>query len=204
MTEEHDTGVWRGSSDRVERVKEMSLSDAEFAALTGANVGFNPVHPKEWMLFWKTNICENGKFHTFFPRLSLSEARRVWAAMEENFFAKYDDFLRVWPEWYSSGIWAPPYPGSRAAGGMVDYQYLPLPADLIERFKTWQAEFDEGHPGDPVADPEGFTKRAKELARDLKRCVGPRIYVEFHELVEVLPDGTMRSCRARLGLPDGD
>ena len=31
---------------------------------------------------------------------------------------------------------APPYPGSRWAGGMVDYQFLPLPADLVERFKT--------------------------------------------------------------------
>jgi hypothetical protein len=202
MTEEPDTGVWRGSSDRVERVKEMSLSDAEFAALTGANAGFSPAHAKEWMIFWKSDICENDEFHTWFPRLSLAEARRVWMAMEEHYLANYDYFLRVWPEWYSSGIWAPPYPGSRAAGGMVDYRHLPLRADLVERFKAWQAEFDEGHPGDPVADPEGFTKRAEDLARDLRRCVGPRVYVEFRELIEVLPDGSTRSCRPVLALPD--
>jgi hypothetical protein len=71
---------------------------------------------------------------------------------------------------------------------------------LVDRFKAWQSEFDEGHPGDPVADPEGFTKRAEELARNLKRCVGPRIYVEFYELIEVLRDGTTRSCRQLLGL----
>ena len=79
-----------------------------------------------------------------------------------------------------------------------------MTADLVDRFKAWQAEFDEGHPGEPVADPEGFTTRAEGLARDLKRCVGPRIYVEFHELIEVLPDGTARSCRPVLGLSDPD
>jgi hypothetical protein len=36
----------------------------------------------------------------------------------------------------------------------------------------------------------------------VKRCVGPRIYVEWNELVEVLMDGTTRSCRSLLGLPD--
>ena len=135
------------------------------------------------MLFWKTDICEKDEFHTWFPQLPLSEAQCVWIAMEEHFLSQYDYFLRVWPEWYSSGIWAPPYPGSRVAGGMVDYRNLPLSAGLVERFKTWQAEFDEVHPGDPVSDSEGFTQRAEELARDLKRHVGPRIYVEFYELI---------------------
>jgi hypothetical protein len=122
--------------------------------------------------------------------------------MEEHFLSKYDDFLRVWPEWCSSAIWAPPYPGSRVAGGMVDYQDLPLPAELIERFKAWQAEFDGGHPGEPVSDPAGFAKTAEELARDLKRCVGPRIYVEFYELIEVLMDGSTRSVSQLLGLAE--
>jgi hypothetical protein len=27
-----------------------------------------------------------------------------------------------------------PYPGSRVAGGMVEYQHLPLAAELAERF----------------------------------------------------------------------
>lgn len=197
-----ESGVWHPSPDRAERVKELSLSDSDFAALTGANVGFSPAHMKEWMLFWKTDICEKDEYDTAFPRLSLVEARRVWLRMEEHFCGKYDYFLRVWPEWYSSGIWAPPYPGSRTVGGMVDYKYLPLSAELIDRFKAWQAEFDEGHPGEPVADPEGFTKRAEGLARELKRCVGIRVYVEFHELIEVLPDGTTISCRPRLGLTE--
>src|SRR5471030_1200529 len=191
-------------ASREEWVREMSLSPEQFAVKSGASVGFSPAHPKEWAMFWKQDICEKHEFHTVFPALGLAAARAVWLAMERHFFTKYDYFLRVWPEWYSSGIWAPPYPGSRTSGGMVDYQYLPVTADLVDRFKAWQAEFDEGHPGEPVADPEGFTTRAEGLARDLKRCVGPRIYVEFHELIEVLPDGAARSCRPVLGLSDPD
>jgi hypothetical protein len=45
------------------------------------------------------------------------------------------------------------------------YQYLPLPVELVERFKVWQVELDDGHPGDSVADPEGFTERAEGLTR---------------------------------------
>jgi len=179
------------------------MSPADFADLAGANVGFNPAHPKEWMMFWKWDICENDEFHTWFPRLSLMEARCVWIAMEEHFFAKYKYFLRVWPEWCSIGIWAPPYPGSRASGGMVDYQYLPLPPDLVERFKAWQAEYDNSPPvGPEELNWTLFSKTAEGLARDLKGCVGEAIYVEWDELVEVLMDGTTRSCKPKLGLPD--
>jgi len=95
------------------------------------------------------------------------------------------------------------HPGSRAAGGMVDYQYLPLSQELVERFKTWQAEFDDHEPWAPEkVDWERHASIADGLARDLKQCVGPRIYVEHRELIEVLPDGTTRSCRPLLGLQD--
>jgi hypothetical protein len=204
MSDRQESGVWQPSPDSAQRVKELMLSPAEFAVMTGANAAFSPAHPEQWMMFWKEDICEKDRCHTCFPHLSLAEARRVWVAVEDHFFANYDEYLRVWPEWCSSGIWAPPYPGSRRAGGMVDYQYLPLPADLVERFKAWQGDYDEGSPGEPVADPERFTETGEGLARDLKRCVGPRIYVEFRELVEVLIDGTTRSCRPLLGLPDID
>jgi hypothetical protein len=205
MAEKHADDIWQPSLDRAERVKELSMSSTDFAAVTGANTGFSPTHAKEWMTFWKTDICEKDEFHTWFPRLSLTEARHVWMATEEHFFAQYDDFLRVWPEWCSSGIWAPPYPGSRDAGGMVDYKYLPLPDELIERFKAWQAEYDNSSPVGPhELDWDCFSQTADGLARDLKQYVGPRIYVEHRELVEVLIDGTTRSCRPLLGLPESN
>jgi len=172
--------------------------------MTGAIIGFNSPHVNEWMIFWK-DICEKDEFHTAYPQLTLAGARRMWMAMEEHFFTRYDDFLRVWPEWCSSGIWSPPYPGSRRSGGMVDYQYLPLPADLVAHFKLWQAEYDNSPPGGSVElDWALFFATGEGLARDLKRCVGPRIYVEWDELVEILPDGTTRSCRPILGLPEAE
>jgi hypothetical protein len=183
----------------------MSLLPEEFAVKTGASIGFAPAHAEQWMLFWKQDICENDQFHTCFPRLSLEEARLVWLAIEEHFFARYDYFLRVWPEWGSSGIWSVPYPGSRNAGGMVDYQYLPLPFDLVERFKNWQAEYDDHEPWAPEKfDWNRHARIADGLARDLKQCVGIRIYVEHRELVEVLIDGSTRGWRPLLGLPESD
>jgi hypothetical protein len=152
------------------------MSSADFAAFTGTNVGFSPIHAKEWMTFWKTDICEKDEFHTWFPRLSLADARRVWLAMEEHFFANYEVFVRVWPEWGSSGIWAPPYPGSRSAGGMIGYDYFNLPPDLIARFENWQAEFDDHHPWAPEKFDWGrHARTADVLARDLKAVLGPKI-----------------------------
>jgi hypothetical protein len=85
---------------------------------------------------------------------------------------------------------------------MVDYQYLPLPVELVERFKAWQAEFDDHEPWAPEEfDRARRAKIADGLARDLKQCVGPRIYVEHRELVEVLIDGTTRSWLQMLGQP---
>lgn len=205
MSDPEDDSVWQPTADRTKRVREMMLTPQEFASITGANIGFGPAHAEQWMMFWKEDICEKDECHTFFPRLSLAQARVTWTVMEEHFFSNYDDFLRVWPEWCSSGIWSPPYPGSRRSGGMVDYQYLPLDSELVERFKAWQAEYDNSPPGGPVElDWERFSTTAQGLARDLKRCVGPRIYVEWDELIEVLMDGSTRSWRPLLGIPEGD
>jgi hypothetical protein len=132
-----ESRIWQPSPERAQQVKEFSLSPSQFAELTGANIGFTPAHPNESMIFWKEDICEKDEFHTEFPHLSLSEAQQLWVAMEDHLLSRYGEFLRLWPEWCSSGIWSVPYPGSRRAGGMVDYQYLPLPGDLVDRFKAW-------------------------------------------------------------------
>jgi len=200
---EEELHYFQPPASREDWVRDMSLSPQEFAAKTGAS-GFNPAHPRQWAMFWEHDICEREKFHTCFPRMNLAQALRVWLAMEEHFFAKYELFVRVWPEWSSSGIWAPPYPGSRAAGGMIDYDYFKLPEELIRSFKLWQAGYDESGPWatEETFDGKGHWRKGEELARNLKSVLGPNIYVEHRELVEILPDGGERSCRPRLGLPD--
>lgn len=205
MNERKEGIVWQPSSDRSERVRELLLSPVDFAMLTGANVDFAPAHADEWMLFWQTDICEKDEFPTSFPQLSLAEAQRVWMAMEQYLLSKYDDFLRVWPEWSSSGIWAPPYPGSRVAGKMVNWPSLSLPTDMVERFRAWQNDFDGHEPWAPEKfDWDAHAAIGDGLARQLKQHVGSRIYVEHRELIEVLTDGNTRSCRPLLGLREPD
>jgi len=179
MSDKQHGEPWTPSPDRAKRLQELRLAPQQFAAISGANASFAPAHSEQWMLFWQTDICEKDEYHTWFPKLSLADAQRVWMAIEEQFLSRYEYFLRVWPEWCSSGIWSVPYPGSRVAGGMVDYQYLPLPSELVGRFKAWQEEYDHSSPvGSHELDWDRFSQTAEELARDLKRQVGPRIYVE--------------------------
>ena len=86
----------------------------------------------------------------------------------------------------------------------MDYGDLAVPVRLAERFKVWQDEYDNSPPGGPnELDWDRFSQTAEGLARDLKRHVGPRVYVEWNELIEVLMDGTTRSCRPVLGLARG-
>ncbi len=201
----NDKMFWIPSRDRGERLKERWLPSPEFAALTGANHNFSPSQLAEWMLFWKTDICEQDEFRSSFPRLSLPEAQRVWLEMERLYFARYDYFLRVWPEWYSSGVWMPPYPGSRTVGGMLTHDGLPLSQDLVRRFNDWQDLYNDSPPCGPnKIDWDRFDAAGEDLARDLKRCVGERVYVEYDCLVEILMDGTTRSCRPLLGLPEAE
>jgi len=153
-------------------------------------------------MFW-FEICDRGKYHSWFPSMNLTEAQRVWLAMQEQFFAKYERFVREWPEWYSSGIWSAPYPGSRASGGMIAYSHLDLSADLVARFKEWQTEYNGHKPWAPKElDWHSHARTADGLAGDLKAALGPRIYVEHPELLEVMADGSTVSCRERLGLPE--
>ncbi len=69
-----------------------------------------PPHKEQWEQFlWE--IGEYPKFHSHFGKPSETELRRVWSIMEAEFFARYKRFIRVWPEWGSTGIWLVPYPG---------------------------------------------------------------------------------------------
>ena len=191
------------STARAERVRKLSLSPAQFAMETGANDGFSPSHPAEWEKFWTHDVCESDEFQTSFPGLGLSDARRVWLAMERQFFCRYRFFLRVWPEWGSSGIWLIPYPGSRTSGpNLSGYESLSLSAEMKSRFIEWQEKFWEAEPwvSTNEFDYSAHHQFGIELAKSLKREVGESIYVEWDQLDEVRCDGTIENCRPRLGL----
>jgi hypothetical protein len=93
------------------------------------------------------------------------------------------DCLRVWPEWESSGIWAPIDPESLLVGPMVDYDELDLPPELVARFEAWQARFDAMTPGDDTSFPEPswevFHAEQQELAHALHAVVGGLVQWEI-------------------------
>jgi hypothetical protein len=94
---------------------------------------------------------------------------------------------------------------SRLASGRGDdrLQLLRTSEGLIERFKIWHAGFDGHEPWAPEKfDWNRHSRIADALAHDLKAALGPKIYVEHRELVEILPGGRTVSCRPRLGLLD--
>ncbi len=186
----------------VELVRLVGLTPEQFAIEVSPSEEFSPAHPKEWLKFVLTELCERSRFHSVFPEMNMAEAKRVWLAMEENFFGRYRMFVRVWAEWSSSGIWAPPYPGSRGVGPMLDYAEFDLPPDLVARFTAWQGQYWEAQPwiDDDTFDYPAHHFAGVELAKELKKWVGESVYVECDELQELLCDGSTVDCRPRLGI----
>ena len=92
--------------------------------------------------------------------------------------------LRVWPEYASSGIWAPPDPLGLHVGQMVDYEDLELPKNLVARFSDWQRRYDfevDPHSPDEELTPEWWSVFVGEqisLARALFLEIGGRIQWE--------------------------
>jgi hypothetical protein len=163
-----------------------------------------PPHKREWETFL-SEIADYPKWRSHFGKLSESDAQRVWSIIEQQFFPAYTCFVRVWPDWCSSGIWQVPFPGSRFAGWMLDpAMHLGISVELQDQFKRWQASFDSHAPWAAPEEFDWFAFNAEEqrLTRALKREVGESVYVECDELQEVLMDGITRNWRPVLGLPE--
>jgi hypothetical protein len=124
--------------------------------------------------------------------------------IEERLFPAYRMFIRVWPEWCSSGIWRIPFPGCRFAGWNLDpAKHLGISIALEERFKSWQHVYDSHEPGAyDKYDWTTFDAEELDLTRALKREIGDDVYVECHALEEMLMDRTTRNWRPILGLPE--
>lgn len=90
-------------------------------------------------------------------------------------------YLRVWPEWESTGIWALDQPLQRTAGKCVGYDQLPISQELVARFTAWQDEFSDWAPENDR--PDGFWDRhyqeMQDLAQALKHELGPHQHVEY-------------------------
>jgi len=161
-----------------------------------------PPHKWEWA-FFNDEIKEHPKYYSHFGNLSESEARRIWALIEEKLFPAYKRFVRVWPDWSSSSMWSAPFPGAHYTGPEIRPNSLGLSAELQEQFKRWQLVYEHYSPWNGgELDWEPFNEEKQRLTRALKREVGESVYVECDGLQEVLMDGTTRNWRLILGLPE--
>lgn len=88
-------------------------------------------------------------------------------------------YLRVWPEFVSSGIWTLDEPFQQTAGKMLDYSFLALPNDLVRQFMDWQDWYEEWPDQLKTFDWDQFNARGLILARRLNRFLGREQHVEY-------------------------
>lgn len=85
--------------------------------------------------------------------------------------------LRVMADYSSSGIWVmEPVLGFRH--GMIDCRSLGLPEELSNRFKDWIEMYDNNL-NEKDLKLEEFDRIGLQLAKDLKKFLGPETYVEY-------------------------
>ena len=110
--------------------------------------------------------------------------KRLWKKGDDMEFDLYEDepkiFLRVWPEYGSSGIWVIDEPMQELAGKNISYEILNLPQDLANDFTIWQDKFDEhGIEWNSVEIENEFYQDGLELAKRLKEFLKYKAYVEY-------------------------
>lgn len=110
--------------------------------------------------------------------------KRLWNKGNDMEFDLYENeskiFLRVWPEYGSSGIWVIDEPMQQKAGKNISYEALNLPQDLANDFAIWQNKFDEhGIEWNNEKDEDNFYKNGLELAKRLKEFLKYKAYVEY-------------------------
>lgn len=101
-------------------------------------------------------------------------------------FDKYNLHLRVWAEWYSSGIWLIKKPLDIPVCGNIGYESLDLPEDLIYEFTQWQKVHDIcgldwcSEMNELELDfYYGFSSKGLDLARKLKMHLKNKAYIEY-------------------------
>lgn len=101
------------------------------------------------------------------PSIGITEDEKVRQASQGSF--------RVMAEYSSSGIW-----GNTEAGPfrhlMIPHKLINLPSDLSARFNKWIEMYENGL---PQSQTEEFNKTGLQLARDLKKFLGPNASVEY-------------------------
>ncbi len=124
----------------------------------------------------------------FYEGLKPEDEPRVWRFIEENYLLKYDNFMAVRFDWFSSGLWKIPFPGSVRYGPNIGLEGLGMPKRARKLLREWHDPLD-AQPYDE--DEEGFDREASDAsglaaAKEVKLFLGERIYLEFRPFQEIV------------------
>lgn len=93
--------------------------------------------------------------------------------------------IKVMPDFCSSGIW------NAAGGGMIEYEDLKMPNDLIKDFEAWidyyDKSWDKNYSKPNPIRAKNFNRVGKELAQRLKN---------LHTNLEIYYVGENEDCKS--------
>ncbi len=128
----------------------------------------------------------------FYEGLKLEDQPRVWRFIEENYLLRYDNFMAVRFDWYSSGLWKIPFPGSRRDVYNIGLEDLGMPERAKRLLREWHDPLDARLDMRPYGekeyhfDQEASDARGLAAAKELKLFLGERIYLEFRPFQEIV------------------
>ena len=150
----------------------------------------------------------------FYARLKPEDEPRAWRFMEEKYLLRYEEFVAVRFDWFSSGLWSLPYPGSNGDrwnfSDLEDIEILGRDerflrhAGLSERARRLLEEWRDPLDARPLEGGDHFDHEASEArvlaaAGEVKRSLGEDIYVEYRKFQEIIiVDGEAKE----LGIPE--
>lgn len=131
--------------------------------------------------------------HPLWKNLRASDEERVWLFIEENYLDKYSMFIRIDPEWSSSGIWDIYFPGATGTGPCLIDNYLDLPKVVCDKVQAWVDYYDNyARPWKNENDPMDYdllNMWGLNVAKIVKRFAPSNYYVEYHYFRELVISG---------------
>lgn len=124
----------------------------------------------------------------FYEGLKPEDQPRVWHFIEENYLLKYDNFMAVRFDWFSSGLWAIPFPGSRRDIYNIGVEGLGMPEGARKLLREWHDPLDaQPYDQDEVDfDHQASYARGLAAAKEVKLFLGERVYLEFRPFQEIV------------------
>ena len=124
----------------------------------------------------------------FYKRLKSEDEPRTWGFIEQNYLLRYEEFMAVRWDWFSSGLWKIPFPGSRADTANIGLEGWGVPERVKTLLKEWHDPLDarslDGE--DEDFDHDASDARGLAAAREVKRFLGEKVYLESRPFQEIV------------------